>query len=617
MNILRNINIFRILISGVFAVVFGIMLFTASDMPSQEVSENLLTSYKCTLLLLIMGGITAQYGWIYLRINKIDILIFALAIVVAFDAAIRQDIGPKYDEFAASIILYIALRWTFQSLPQLKDIVLIIIFILAIYEGWIGIGQALGVRVSNHGLFCITGTLFNPGPYGGLLATIGACSSAYIIIHYGFVKEITRKSVRLIFATQNLAVKLFIYALACITTIFCIIILPATFSRAAWISMMLPLMLGCLKEFKVKAYVQKFLEQHRLRKTTIGIAFISIIVALGVWSYKIKQDSADGRLLIWKIDTHIIKDSPWGVGLGKFAGAYGQTQAKYFANNNHSETERIVAGCPENGFNEYLQFGAEVGWVGMVLLILIVVLSIKNSIKNRDATGYAFFAMALFAMFSYPLSVLPLRILFIVLLACSASQVTTTPYVSVISFKRKYILYTTILVITMIPLFTRGYRYISAQKQWADTSIWQTSERYDYFVEDGEKLYDIMKYDYKFLYDYGYALHKQGEYVKSIEVLTNGTLYSSDPMFYNILGKNYQALGDWDIAESCFQHAHNMIPSRIYPLYLMTRLQVESKQYNKALTTASKALTMKIKVESEQALALKQELQEIINTYSD
>ena len=49
----------------------------------------------------------------------------------------------------------------------------------------------------------------------------------------------------------------------------------------------------------------------------------------------------------------------------------------------------------------------------------------------------------------------------------------------------------------------------------------------------------------------------------------------------------------------------------------MTRLQVESKQYNKALTTASKALTMKIKVESEQALALKQELQEIINTYSD
>ena len=123
MNILRNINIFRILISGVFAVVFGIMLFTASDMPSQEVAENLLTSYKCTLLLLIMGGITAQYGWIYLRINKIDILIFALAIVVAFDAAIRQDIGPKYDEFAASIILYIALRWTFQSLPQLKDIV--------------------------------------------------------------------------------------------------------------------------------------------------------------------------------------------------------------------------------------------------------------------------------------------------------------------------------------------------------------------------------------------------------------------------------------------------------------------------------------------------------------
>ena len=128
MNILRNINIFRILISGVFAVVFGIMLFTASDMPSQEVSENLLTSYKCTLLLLIMGGITAQYGWIYLRINKIDILIFALAIVVAFDAAIRQDIGPKYDEFAASIIflllgrMKIVLAFTFSTASKISAV---------------------------------------------------------------------------------------------------------------------------------------------------------------------------------------------------------------------------------------------------------------------------------------------------------------------------------------------------------------------------------------------------------------------------------------------------------------------------------------------------------------
>ena len=121
-----------------------------------------------------------------------------------------------------------------------------------------------------------------------------------------------------------------------------------------------------------------------------------------------------------------------------------------------------------------------------------------------------------------------------------------------------------------------------------------------------------MKHDHRFLYDYGYALHKQGDYKKSNEILKRGTDISSDPMFYNIMGKNYQAMGNNFYAESFFTKAHNMIPSRIYPLYLLTKMYQESGQIDKARNTANKALIMTIKVESEQTDELKQELQEIL-----
>ena len=71
-------------------------------------------------------------------------------------------------------------------------------------------------------------------------------------------------------------------------------------------------------------------------------------------------------------------------------------------------------------------------------------------------------------------------------------------------------------------------------------------------------------------------------------------------------------MGNNFYAESFFTKAHNMIPSRIYPLYLLTKMYQESGQIDKARNTANKALTMTIKVESEQTDELKQELQEIL-----
>ena len=65
---------------------------------------------------------------------------------------------------------------------------------------------------------------------------------------------------------------------------------------------------------------------------------------------------------MWKITTKAIQKQPiTGTSLGGFPAAYAETQAEYMASGKATEQEKLVAGCPEYAFNEYLQIGLEQG----------------------------------------------------------------------------------------------------------------------------------------------------------------------------------------------------------------------------------------------------------------
>lgn len=619
---LSRLDIISLLLGVLFVWLFGQFLFLATDMPSQSLNDNLISMYWYQVGVLFVLLIAMLWRHKNIRLGKIDLLVLLLIVLLGVKAWQEGVLSPQLDECLASVILYISLRLAFQAWHQLSSLTYIVIFALGIYEGWLGIGQAFGFEYSNHGLFRITGSLFNPGPYGGLMAVVGICAIAYIVISYNSVIAITKniKSHLNIPHLQNL-LQLVTYILAILAAILSIIVLPATMSRAAWIAIGVAGVFVVFNESYVRTAIRCWCIRNRRRAIIISEISILCLIGVALWAYLIKQGSADGRLLMWKIDTRVMINNPFGVGLCKFAGSFGQEQAIYFQMEQCSEVEKLVAGCPEAGFNEYLQFGAETGILGFILLISLVILSIYRSISKHMPSGYSLMAMAVFALFSYPFNVPILRILFIASLAMSVANERDDVYFEIFYPRfRKLIkcfgLLLMILSLAIMPLLiNRVSKYVSAQKEWQQTSTWQSSERYDYLVEDGAKLYDLLKYDYRFLYEYGYALHRQGEYTKSIEVLERGREYSSDPMFCNIIGKNYQALKLWDMAETYFDKAHYMIPSRIYPLYLSAKMYEESEQYLKAYNTANKALHMKIKVESEQTLELKDELQVIADKY--
>ena len=133
-----------------------------------------------------------------------------------------------------------------------------------------------------------------------------------------------------------------------------------------------------------------------------------------------------------------------------------------------------------------------------------------------------------------------------------------------------------------------------AESKWLDEQRLANYEIFDGMADRLAKLYPQLRMKFRYLYDYGYALHKEGRYAESNVILSEGSLMSSDPMFYNILGKNFEALGDYEQAERNYIHSHNMVPSRLYPYILLMEMKERQGDTEQALAYARKALSLPV-----------------------
>ena len=86
---------------------------------------------------------------------------------------------------------------------------------------------------------------------------------------------------------------------------------------------------------------------------------------------------------------------------------------------------------------------------------------------------------------------------------------------------------------------------------------------------------------------------------------------SCDPMLYNIMGKNYQALEEYKQAEDCFTKATHIVPHRLYPFYLLTLLYHEMDLQDKVNEMADIVQTKEPKVNSTAVREMRQKVNEL------
>jgi tetratricopeptide (TPR) repeat protein len=156
------------------------------------------------------------------------------------------------------------------------------------------------------------------------------------------------------------------------------------------------------------------------------------------------------------------------------------------------------------------------------------------------------------------------------------------------------------------------YPTYRAYKQWGRSKVLYHAGACESGVEAYAPLYPLLADRMDFLFEYAQCLSKSGRYAESNAVLEKAVRISCDPMLYNVTGRNCQSLKRYAEAEACYRKAADIVPSRLYPWYLLANLYAETGETEKARATARIVLTKEPKIQSTAVREMREKMKEII-----
>ncbi len=480
----------------------------------------------------------------------------------------------------------------------------VIITLVAATEAVFGLLQLYGKFHVYHSLYKISGTFFNPAPYAGFLLA----SMPFAL----FLTSIKKKNL----------IHHFCYWLGSISVLLIIIVIPSTRSRAGYLGFIAVITVWVFYRYKPLIYLKKIINSKRKKIFAFTTIFFVISMAF-TGLYLFKKDSADGRLLIWKIAIQTIKEKPLtGHGFNTIQATLAPAQAKYFSSGKGSENEKMLADSVKWAFNEPLQVASETGLIGMIILLLVTGYALtfripKPTSRNQYLTiGTARASLGgiiVFGCFSYPFYSLPITLLFFYSLAIlnSFNFNSTRRINPYISGGSKILLFAGIVMlgvfyIIQTPKIKHSYWL------WDEANTLYQMNVYSNANESFAETYPQLKHNGLFLQQYAKSLAMDSMNKESVKILSIGDNYYKDEFSYIALGDNYKAAGKFNMAEEQYQLAADMVPHKFYPLYLLAKLYNESGQKEKAIKTANEVLAKNVKVESTAIEEIKEEMKTIV-----
>ena len=432
--------------------------------------------------------------------------------------------------------------------------------------------QMIGLAPSNHDTFAVTGTFGNPAPAGGFLAI---CAS--LALHQSFYSP-----------------KRFPWvAITCYLLVACVL----TDSRAA--------LLGFIVAAMMVLFVRLRIPNKRLRYVVfIGLPVVGVLLVAGMYLYR--PQSADGRLLIWKICVkHIIAEKPlFGHGMGNFHREYMPAQATYFASGRATEAEMLLASDNTHAFNEFIRIACEYGIMGVLLSVLLLFVIIYSGVNEftslRGGAVVALVCGVIFACFSYPSDVPLLCLLYTVLIICALPPL---PF----DRRKRHILYIGISIVAIVLITSsasHGIRYHRMEKALSKLLVSDDKDNKAYIKNEIINIAD----NERILSQYAYTLCKKGQYRDAIPILERSISLFPTAAKVLDLGDAYKETEQYDKAAECYGTAANMLPAYITPPYKFFSLYEELGMSDRALEYAEHIDTMKVKVANKRTENIKKEI---------
>lgn len=558
-----------------------------------------------TILLVGMGKLEPM------RWNFIDLSLLALLAYMGLRTAM-MDFIPQSSWiqiiYLTGIYFLARLLWSSMTMKTLNLFILPVL-VAGILQAGYGLGQLYGWWPSHHHVFLLTGSFFNPGPYSGWLACIVPLSV------YGILQKKTTAGLRVLNYVSWIYLLLAILAL-----------IPAS-SRAA--------ILAAITGSVVVAW-------PGIRTLTLwkrpwirgAVAAVIIIGLIGL--YGMKKDSADGRILIYKVTADMIASAPiLGWGWDGFPKMYNNFQALYFQSGKGSDREQYLAGHVSYGFNELLAFTAEMGIIGLMLLSGTAVLLFRKWQKytrnfQLDAVHIlglgVLAAWITFAMFSYPMSIPALTVIFPITVAGINSHLISgikgkTRHTNTerrFSQRQGSIVWGLLIAGMVVYGFYWVIHHRPLVQQWMTANVNHQLRRYAVANSIYRKLFPAYQDEGLFLQYAGKSMSLDRQFYESAYLLERALFFAADPTIFNTLGKDYTLYSEVDAekkkrAELLLTRAKYISPYKYYPRFLLAKYYQRTGQDPKAIKEAEALLAIDPKVTSPATQEIRQEMQQIID----
>lgn len=441
------------------------------------------------------------------------------------------------------------------------DAILKTVFVTGVLECIYALAQFFKILPTYNRYYAYTGSFDNPAVFAMLLSVC-----VPIAVYYASSKTCSRKA------------KILWWAGAAGMLVF----VGFSESRTGFISAIISSVIVLLS-------ASDTMRKKLLNRKTILI-LIPLVVLLVFLLYRFKADSADGRLLMWRVSMEMIKEHPvLGWGHNGFTAHYMEYQARYLTENPDSPFI-LLADNVNNPFNEYLLVLVNYGLAGLSLLLVLLVLLFKSLKSLSEAYKPLMIGMTVgimtWSFFSYPFSVPFVWIISLLILL-----------VAFIPFIRDHYATTTIplSLLSTTGLLIAIHSFVP-EHEWNKMSQRSMLGETETVLPDYERLYDRMCKNWRFLYNYGAELHHSKHYDRSLSILEECQTMLNDYDVQMLIGDCLQNIGDTIEAIEHYNYAGNMVPNKFLPHYYKMLLLLKKNDTINAVRVASTIIDKPIKI---------------------
>ena len=317
--------------------------------------------------------------------------------------------------------------------------------------------------------------------------------------------------------------------------------------------------------------------------SSIGKVFLAVVALLvvsvaAVRMYQMKRDSADGRLLVWKVSASMIAEHPMGCGYGLFPKHYNLQQAEYFHEEHGTETERRNASFVYMAYNDFLEHGVEGGVIGMLFLAGFYAMTITRAKKTPSLTGRAgvglFSAFAVMSLVNFVVAGIQTWLLVICCAAVVAAG-SSGKYDEPEEVSCGHSLLLQRLVSVALVVFVLMLSVITGRMTYAQYHLGRIEERMSASEAVSDSVFaDLEKYIYSseaFWRLRAHGLMRTGDYGQAALCIDNAIRYTAAPQLCYMAHRCLSELGREDDGIGYINEVYHTQPTLLLPKLVLMR----------------------------------------------